>query len=127
MLGTNDLKAVFCAPVGQISECVAVLAKIILASDAGPGARPPKLLLVAPPAVGSFAHLPDLEEKLAGAEAKARRFPELYRRVAESLGCAFLDAQAFTQPSSVDGIHLDTASHAALGRAIAQAVTAIRV
>ena len=127
MLGTNDLKAVFSAPVGQIAECVAVLAKIILASDAGPGARAPKLLLVAPPAVGSFAPLPDLEEKLAGAEAKARRFPELYRRVAETLGCAFLDAQAFTQPSPVDGIHLDATSHAALGRAIARAVITIRV
>ncbi len=122
MLGTNDLKAVFSVPVGQIAECVAVLAKIILASDAGPGSRPPRLLLVAPPGVGSFAHLPDLEEKLAGAEAKARRFPELYRRVAETLGCTFLDAQAFTEPSPVDGIHLDATSHTALGRAIAAAL-----
>jgi lysophospholipase L1-like esterase len=122
MLGTNDLKAVFSVPAGQIAECVAVLARIVLASDAGPGARPPKLLLVAPPATGGFSHLPDLEEKFAGAEAKARRFPELYRRVAETLGCGFLNAQLFTRPSEADGLHLDAPSHRALGSAVATAV-----
>lgn len=123
MLGTNDLKAVFSAPAGQIAEAVSVLAKIILTSDTGPGAGAPQLLLVAPPAIGSFAHLPDLEEKFAGAEAKARRFAELYRRAAETLGCGFLNAQEYTCPSPADGLHLAAASHGALGAAIAAEVT----
>lgn len=76
MLGTNDLKAVFSAPATQIAEGAGVLAKMILGSDAGPLAqaphspRPPKLLLIAPAAVGPFALLPDLDEKFAGAEAR---------------------------------------------------------
>ena len=128
MLGTNDLKAIFSAPASQIAEGAGVLAKIILGSDAGPATvaslspRPPKLLLVAPAAVGSFALLPDLDEKFAGAEAKTRRFPMLYRRLAELLGCGFLNAQEHAQPSRMDGLHFDAASHLALGRAVAAAV-----
>jgi lysophospholipase L1-like esterase len=125
MLGTNDLKAVFAAPAGEIATGATVLARLILQCTAGPGARPPRLLLVAPPAVADLGHLPDLDEKFAGAAAKARRFPALYSAAAEALGCAFLDAQQFTTPSPVDGIHLDAASHAALGGAIAKATRAL--
>ena len=122
MLGTNDLKAIFSAPAGQIAEGAGVLAQIILGSDAGHAARAPKVLLVAPAAVGSLALLPDLDEKFAGAEAKARRFPMLHRRLAETLGSAFLNAQDHAQPSRTDGLHFDAASHLALGRAVAAAI-----
>jgi lysophospholipase L1-like esterase len=122
MLGTNDTKLVFSAPAAQIAEGAGVLAKMILTSDAGPEAQAPKLLLIAPAAVGPFALLPDLDEKFAGAEAKAKRFPMLYRRLADMLGCAFLNAQDHVQPSRTDGLHFDDAGHLALGRAIAEAV-----
>ncbi len=132
MLGTNDLKVVFSAPAGQIAEGAGRLAKMILTSDAGPLSQgadaivtpsAPKLLLVAPIAAGSFALLPDLAEKFAGAEEKSRRFPMLYKRIAASLGCAFLNARDHAKPSLIDALHLDPAGHAALGRAIAPAVT----
>jgi lysophospholipase L1-like esterase len=122
MLGTNDLKAIHNAPAGEIAAGAGVLARLILQSTAGPGNVPPKLLVVAPPAVAPLGHLPELAEKFAGAEAKARRFPVLYRTMATQLGAAFLDSQAHTAPSSLDALHLDASSHAALGRAIAQAV-----
>ncbi len=125
MLGTNDLKAIFSAPANQIAEGAGVLAKMILTSDAGHDARAPKLLLVAPAAAGPFALLPDLDEKFAGAEAKAKRFPMLYRRLADTLGCAFLNAQDHVHPSRMDGLHFDAASHLALGRAIAEAVAGL--
>ena len=131
MLGTNDLKVIFSAPANQIAEGAGVLAKMILTSDAGPAVpapqtpRAPKLLLVAPPAAGPFALLPDLDEKFAGAEAKAKRFPMLYRRLADTLGCAFLNAQDHVQTSRMDGLHFDAASHLALGRAITSAVAAL--
>ncbi len=136
MLGTNDLKVVFSAPAAQIAEGAGRLAKMILTSDAGPipfhpGAhemnatvspRAPKVLLVAPIAAGPFALLPDLAEKFAGGEEKSRRFPVLYKRAADSLGCVFLNAQDHVQPSRNDGLHFDAAGHLALGRAIAAAV-----
>ncbi|MEP6668017.1 MAG: SGNH/GDSL hydrolase family protein [Chthoniobacter sp.] len=122
MLGTNDLKIVHSLPTGEIATGAGVLARLILQSTAGPRNAAPKLLIVAPPAAGPFSHLPDLAEKFAGAEAKAKRFPELYRALAAQLGATFLNAQAHTTPSRIDGLHLDTASHAALGQAIAAAV-----
>ena len=122
MLGTNDLKHVYASPAGEIAMGATVLARMILQSAAGPDARPPKLLLVAPPAVGNLVHVPELDEKFSAAEAKSQRFPELYRRAAEQLGCGFLSAQDFTTPSPVDGLHLDAESHRMLGVAIAAAV-----
>ncbi len=122
MLGTNDLKHVYAAPAGEIAAGATILARMILQSAAGHDARPPKLLLVAPPAVGNLAHVAELDEKFASAETKSRRFPELYQRVAKQLGCAFLSAQDFTSPSPVDGLHLDAHSHRMLGVAIAAAV-----
>lgn len=125
MLGTNDLKAVNAAPASQIAEGAAVLARMILASDAGLETRPPKLLLMAPPAIGDVAGLTDGEEKFAGAEAKSRRLPELYLRHSRVLRCGFLNAQEFTQPSPADGVHLDAANHLALGRVVAEAVAGL--
>jgi lysophospholipase L1-like esterase len=122
MLGTNDLKAVNAAPASQIAEGVATLARLILDSDAGLEAKPPKLLLIAPPAIGDLSRMIDGEEKFAGAETKSRRLPELYRRHAKALRCGFLNAQEFSQPSPADGVHLDAASHLTLGHAIAAAV-----
>lgn len=122
MLGTNDLKAVFGPAVGEIAASVTLLAGMILTSTAGPGNGAPRLLLVAPPAIGDLGTLPDLDEKFAGAAAKSRRFPEYYQRTAAALDCTFLNAQEFTTPSPLDGIHLDARSHAALGRAIADAI-----
>lgn len=122
MLGTNDLKAVHNAPAGEIATGAGVLARLILQSTAGPHNVPPKLLVVTPPAVASMAHLPDLAEKFAGAEAKARRFPVLYRTMAAQLGAAFLDSQEHTTPSPLDALHLDAVSHASLGKAIANTV-----
>jgi len=122
MLGTNDLKATYNLPPGEIAAGAAQLARMILASDAGPKAKPPKLLLVAPPLMGHMTHLPDVYEKLAGGQEKSARFPACYEAVAKALGCAYLNSQEFTTPSATDGIHLDAADHAKLGKAMAQAV-----
>lgn len=125
MLGTNDLKVLYNLPPAEIGAGANQLAKMILASEAGPNAKPPKLLLVAPPRVGHMTHLPDIYEKLAGAQEKSARFPACYEAVAKALGCAFLNSQEFTAPSPTDGIHLEAADHAKLGKAMAEAVRGI--
>lgn len=125
MLGTNDLKATFNLPAAEVAAGAGALAKMILTSESGPGAKPPKVLLVAPPRVGHMTHLPDLYEKLADGQAKSARFPACYEVVAKALGCAFLNSQEFTTPSPVDGIHLEAEDHAKLGAAMAEAVKRI--
>jgi lysophospholipase L1-like esterase len=122
MLGTNDLKATFNLSPPEIAAGAAQLAKMILASDAGPRAKAPKVLLVAPPRMGHMPHLPDVYEKLTGAQEKSGRFPACYEAVAQALGCAYLNCQEFASPSPTDGIHLEAADHAKLGKAMAEAV-----
>ncbi len=122
MLGTNDLKCMFNLTTGDIAGGAGVLARMILQSDSGPKARPPKLLLVCPPATGDMSRVPDLAEKFVGAYERSRRLPQYYEALAASLGCAYLNSQNVASPSKVDGLHLDAPEHAKLGAAVTAAV-----
>jgi lysophospholipase L1-like esterase len=122
MLGTNDLKAVYNLPPADIANGVAVLARMILGSDAGPGNKPPKLLLICPPKTADLAKWPDLAERVPNGAERSARLPQYYAMVAQTLGCAFLDSQGIAAPSDADGIHLDAGAHAKLGAAIADKI-----
>ncbi len=122
MLGTNDLKARFGLPAGDVAEGVAQLVQLINQSGTGPKNRAPLVLLVCPPVVTDLRHLPILEEKFAGAAEKSLKFPALYEGWAAQLGCAYLNAQEFVNTSLRDGLHLETAEHQKLGEAIAAAL-----
>jgi lysophospholipase L1-like esterase len=125
MLGTNDLKAWLHLPPSEIAAGAGLLARQILASDAGPDHRPPKLLLVCPPPIGDLSHLPDLAARLPDGAARSRTLPRYYEALARTLGCSYLNSQELVEPSPLDGIHLDAEAHAVLGRAIAAAVRAL--
>lgn len=124
MLGTNDLKNVFGVSPGEIATGVKVLAQMILSSDAGIMNRPPKLLLLCPPAIGDQLHLPDIAAKFPNAQKDSRKLPKHYEALAASLGCGYLNTQTLIEPGS-DGIHLDAAAHERLGNAVAAAVKAL--
>ena len=125
MLGTNDLKNVFGVSPSEIAVGVKILSQTILSSDAGLAAKPPRLLLLCPPAVGQLSHLPDLEAKLTNAQARSQQLPKHYEAVAAALGCAYLNPQEIVTTSPVDGIHLDAAAHQKLGLAIAAKIKAL--
>lgn len=122
MLGTNDLKKRFSVSAYDIAESAGVLVDMVQKSDCGPGERPPKVLLMAPPPVG---RLTEYEEMFEEAEAKSRLFSKHYRRVAEEHGCAFFDAAEVIVSSNLDGIHLEVDEHRKLGRAVADLVRQI--
>jgi len=122
MLGTNDLKAWLNLPPSEIAAGAGVLARLVLASDSGPGHRPPRLLLVSPPAIGDLTHLPDLAARLPNGKERSRALPRHYEALSRTLGCAYLNSQEWVTPSPLDGIHLDADAHATLGRAIAAAI-----
>ncbi|MDP1592308.1 MAG: GDSL-type esterase/lipase family protein [Prosthecobacter sp.] len=124
MLGTNDLKNVFGVSPGEIATGVKILAQMILSSDAGRAAKPPKLLLLCPPAIGQQNHLPDIAAKLPNAFKDSRELPRHYEALAAALGCAYLNTQTLISAGS-DGIHLDAAAHALLGKAVATAVKSL--
>jgi len=124
MLGTNDLKSVFGVSPGEIANGVKILAQMILSSDAGIAGRPPKLLLLCPPAIGDQSHLPDVAAKLPQGRDRSLDLPRHYAALAASLDCAYLNTQTIIEPGS-DGIHLDAAAHARLGAAVATVVKSL--
>lgn len=125
MLGTNDLKSTFNVPPGEIANGAAVLARLILNSDAGPGARPPRLLLLCPPQIGDLSHLPDLAAKIPDGRARSLALPRYYQALAATLGCDYLDTQPLVETSPTDGIHLDPPAHAQLAQALAEKVRSL--
>ncbi len=121
MLGTNDLKTRFSAAAGDIAWGAGLLVDIVQKSLCGRRNGAPAVLLIAPPPIGTP---PDPESWLRGAE-KSRKFAVEFGRIAELYRCHFLDAGQVIESSAVDGVHLEGAAHAGLGRAVAERVRAI--
>jgi lysophospholipase L1-like esterase len=120
LLGTNDLKARFSAPPGDIAAGIGVLLRMVAEAEAGPDGSRPEILVICPPAiVDHHGERPDLTDMFAGGRAKSLRLAPLYAAVAEEHGAAFLDAGSLIESSAYDGIHLDLDAHEKLGRAAA--------
>jgi lysophospholipase L1-like esterase len=118
VLGCNDLKQRFSVSAFDIAEGAARLIFLARAYGEGPNARPPKILLVAPPPI---ARLTDYAEMFEGGREKSVLLGQRYRDVAEREGVAFLDAGAAIRCSDLDGIHYEADQHQLLGRAAAKA------
>lgn len=121
MLGTNDTKGMLGAAAPDIASAAGALVELALHSGTGPDGGPPRVLLVAPPLLGELTAVSEVWG-FGEAQAKSERFGRLYRTVAELKGVAFLDAGPVAEVDPADGVHLTAAGHAALGRAIAEAV-----
>ncbi|MEP7239630.1 MAG: SGNH/GDSL hydrolase family protein [Devosia sp.] len=119
MLGTNDLKYRFAALPGDIADSVEIVVRTIQRSEAGPGGVPPRVILVAPPAIQEVDWL---AEMFQGGAAKSLVLAGLLRAVAERCGTPFIDAGEFVESSAVDGLHLDSDAHRRLGIEVARAV-----
>jgi lysophospholipase L1-like esterase len=117
-LGTNDLKARFGMPPGDIAAGAGILVETVGRALAafGQGA---KVLLIAPPPILEVGCLADM---FAGGAAKSQAFATHYKAMAAKLGAGFLDAGSLIASSGIDGIHFDLAEHAKLGQAVAEAV-----
>ena len=120
MLGTNDLKHRFQAPVVEIAKSV------------GPArARHPPQLLPAParPSRRSCSSRRRRSSRRAAsprssraAPIKSQRLADAYAVIAKRHGAGFLDAGEVIASSPLDGVHFDAAEHGKLGRAVAAAL-----
>ena len=122
MLGTNDLKLRFQVPPVEIAVSIEQLVLTVRRSFAGPGGRPPAVLLVAPPPVLEAGCLAEIFQ---GAAAKSQRLAAEYALIAERHETGFLDAGSAFAPHGLDGVHFGADEHAALGRAVAASVMAM--
>ena len=119
MLGTNDLKMRYSVPAMDIAISVEQLLRIIAGSIAGPNLQPPKALLVAPVPIQETGFLAAM---FAGGAAKSQALAAYYQAIAARHGAGFLDAGTLTTVDPVDGIHLTSQGHAAIGAAMAAKV-----
>ena len=121
MLGTNDLKSIFGRSAAEIAAGAGALVELALLSGTGPEGGRPRVVLVAPPVLGGRTATSELWG-FGEARARSQQFAALYRTVAELKGVAFLDAGPVAEVDPADGVHITVAGHAALGRAVAEAV-----
>jgi lysophospholipase L1-like esterase len=126
MLGTNDLKARFAVPAGDIAGGIGVLLQIVERAEAGRDGGVPRTLVICPPTIlENFGERPDFADMFAAGREKSLRLPPLYRAVATEHGAAFLNAGELIACSPFDGIHLDADAHAKLGAAVAEIVAGL--
>ena len=119
VLGTNDCKARFGLRGWDVAAGAGRLAEEARRSTEGPGGGPPDVMLVAPVPVEERGLL---AEAFQGARARSRAVAPALEAVAARLGCGFFDAGRHAAVDPVDGVHLTVEAHAALGRAMAEAV-----
>ena len=122
MLGTNDVKARFCATADAVAGGIAGLLDIALHADTLVRTGPFKVLLIAPPPVEEAGVLAG---EFWGGAAKSRALAPILEQLAAARGVGFLDAGQVIRVSPVDGVHYGPAEHAGLGAAVAAAVRAL--
>jgi lysophospholipase L1-like esterase len=121
MLGTNDLKTIFGRQAHEIAAGVAALVEAAQVSGTGPDGGAPRVLVVAPPALGPVTERSEVWG-FGAARETSRQLPRLYRAVAELRGAAYLDASALVEGDPADGVHLNPNAHGILGRALATVI-----
>lgn len=119
MLGTNDVKARFSATPEAVTAGVAGLIDIALSLEMQARHGGFRVLLICPPPV---LEIGPIAGEFLGAAKRSRGLAARYRALAAARGIGFLDAGAIIEVSPQDGIHFAPEAHAALGKAVAEAI-----
>lgn len=120
MLGTNDSAPCYGLDAGRIAFNCAALIRAVRGSLAGPGDTIPKIVLIAPPPLGSLSA--EMALFYSGGQTTSRGLASAYRSLTERFEISFLDAGSVTKASTADGVHLDQDGHHALGQAVSKIV-----
>jgi len=119
MLGSNDLKHHLNVSAHESARGLTTLIKIARNSETGIDAKPPTILVLAPPVFGELSEL--MGHHFEGGQEKSRHLPRHYREACAELGCHFFDSNAVVTVGA-DGIHLDSHHHQILAEALAPLV-----
>jgi lysophospholipase L1-like esterase len=117
-LGTNDLADRYSLSATDIARAAGRLVHVVRGSAAGIDGGAPEALLACPPRVGDV----EWEDGWKGAAAKSALLPDRFRAVADELACPLVDLAVVTRFSDADGVHLDADGHAAVARAVEDAL-----
>ena len=119
MLGTNDVKARFCATPEGVTGGIASLLDIAQGLEMQKRHGGFGVLLICPPPV---VEVGPIKDEFYGGAARSQALPPLYGALAAARGCGFLDAGRVIAVSPLDGVHYDEAAHGVLAGAVAAAV-----
>ena len=119
MLGTNDVKARFCATPDMVTGGIASLLDIAQGAEMQTRHGGFQILLICPPPV---AEVGPIRAEFYGAAAKSAALRGPYAALAAARGVGFLDAGQVISVSMIDGVHYDRAAHAVLAGAVAGAL-----
>lgn len=126
MLGTNDTKA----PLGKTTLDIAVgalqLAAHVRTNTGVFSTYPPaKVLIIAPPPLGTMPH--DWVAEIFNDDSirKSKELAGVLGPLADAAGVPFFNAGSVATLDGVDGIHMSPEAHAAIGAAVAAEVRAL--
>lgn len=122
MLGTNDVKTRFGATARKVTAGIAGLLDIALGDEMQARHGGFKVLLICPPPVKEVGLLAG---EFFGARAVSLALPALYAELAAARRVGFLDAGQLIEVSETDGVHYEENAHAALGKAVAEALATL--
>ncbi|MBA4352342.1 MAG: lipolytic enzyme, G-D-S-L [Rhodobacter sp.] len=122
MLGTNDVKTRFATQPEQVVVGVAGLLDVAMSLEYQNRHGGFRILLICPPPVVETG---PIKTEFWGGAARSQALAPLYADLARSRGVGFLNAGQVIEVSPIDGVHFDEAAHAALGRAVADAISAL--
>lgn len=120
MLGTNDSAPCYGLTAGRVGINLMAMVRAVNASLAGPGGTTPKMVVIAPPPLGSLSA--EMSLMYSGGQGNSRGLAAAYETVAGRFGIGFLDAGKIVKVSAVDGVHLDPDAQRTLGAAVAEVV-----
>jgi len=108
MLGTNDVKAIFNAPVQNLAAGLDVMLRTLRGFFAGKDLDTPHILVVAPPPIGEKIDGSWLAGEFdEGSVIRSRQLAGFYANVAEANKCRFFDASSATQLDPDECVHMD--------------------
>lgn len=115
MLGSNDCKAQFHASAVQIKSALEKIVK----EAASHAAKSFQTLLIAPAPITENVLKSGFGTEFDETSLKvSRELAAEYKKLAEALGCGFLDASEAVCASVTDGLHLDKNGHLMLACAV---------
>lgn len=123
MLGTNDLHERFGMNAYNVGEAMKRLMEEILHSDCGVDGKAPAVLLVSPVHI-----LETVMDNFIGEEMgescveKSGELSQQLSRIADLEGVSFFDAESVVCADPVDGVHMNSDSHAVLAVALSEEV-----
>ena len=124
MLGTNDIYNYPPLNPDNIGDGMRKLVTMAQSSQWGREHQAPRILIIAPIEVKKPSpngrQLVYAKYRQEEGVALSKLFPSVYKKIADEMGCGFLNAAEFAVPCDADGLHMDEHGQISLGKAVAK-------